>query len=93
MKLKLKKIPMKPFVKISSIIYVIAGFLLGLVVTIVSFIVPDEQGLAGVGPWSVVVFPFLNGVLGLLSSMFLAGMYNVLSPYIGAIEFEFEKEE
>ncbi len=92
MKIKLRKISTKSFILIFSSINVIAGFILGAVVTIGSLIVPSEPG-SGPGAWSILVFPILNGILGLAGALFLSGMYNVLAKYLGGIELEFETLE
>lgn len=92
MKLKLKKISIKPFIIIFSIINVIAGFLLGAVVTVVTILSPQEQD-SGVGVWAILLFPILNGILGSLASLLLTGMYNLLATKLGGIELEFEPLE
>jgi hypothetical protein len=90
MQLKLIKISMKSFILIFSTINVIAGFVLGAVVTLISLIAPDEQGAGAVGAWAILIFPILNGLLGLATGAFLTGMYNFLAPRFGGIELEFE---
>lgn len=89
MKMKLKKISMKSFVLIFSVINVVSGFILGLVVTVSSIAAPADQA-SGPGVWSVLVFPIVNGILGLLAGVFLTGMYNLLTKFLGGIELEFE---
>ena len=91
MKVKLNKVAVKPLVFIITGINVIMGFFLGLVVTIVSLVVPNEQDVAGLGPWSILVFPVLNGLLAFMTSMMLAGAYNALAPRLGGIVLEFEE--
>jgi hypothetical protein len=93
MQLRLKKISMKSFILIISTINVIAGFFLGAVVTIVALIAPDEQGPGSIGPWAILVFPILNGILGVATGAFLTGMYNFLAPRLGGIEMEFEDNQ
>ncbi len=90
--LKLKKISMASFVKIFATLNVLAGFILGTIVTLISLVVPDEQGPGGVGAWAILLFPVFNGLLGLLTGMFLTGMYNFLVKFFGGIELEFENE-
>ena len=90
MQLKLMKISTKSFVVIFSTINVIAGFALGAIVTVVSLIAPDEQGVGAMGPWAIVIFPILNGLLGLASGAFLTVLYNFIAKSFGGIELEFE---
>lgn len=90
MKLKLNKISMKSFIMIFSTINVVAGFFLGAVVTVVSLLAPDEQGFGGAGAWAILLFPILNGLLGVVTGVFLTGMYNFLSQFVGGLVVEFE---
>jgi hypothetical protein len=90
MQLKLKKISIKSFILIFSIINVIAGFILGAIVTVVSLIAPDEQGMGAFGAWAILLFPIVNGILGVATGAFLAGLYNFLAQRFGGIELEFE---
>lgn len=93
MKLKLNKVSVHSFVLIVTSINVIGGFLLGLVVTVVSLIVPNEEDIAGLGPWSILVFPIINGLLALMTTSFLAWLYNILAGRIGGLVLEFEDAE
>jgi hypothetical protein len=90
MHLKLMKISTKSFILIFSIINVVAGFILGAVVTVMSLIAPDEQGAGAVGPWAILIFPILNGILGVVTGAFLTGMYNFLAKRFGGVQLEFE---
>jgi hypothetical protein len=90
MQVKLMKIPTKSFIMIFSTINVIAGFILGAIVTLVSIVAPDEQSAGVMGQWAILIFPILNGILGLATGAFLTALYNFLAPKIGGIELEFE---
>jgi hypothetical protein len=92
MKLRLKKISTKSFILIFSTLNVITGVILGAVVTVGSILAPNDQN-SGVGVWAVLIFPILNGVLGLLGGVFLTQMYNLLARFMGGIELEFESIE
>ena len=93
MKLKLKKVSVKSFVLIFSTVNVIAGFILGALVTVVSIVTPPEQGSGEIGVWAILIFPILNGLLGLATGAFLTGIYNFLAQRLGGIEVEFEPFE
>lgn len=80
---------MKAFITIFSIINVLAGLILGAVVTVGSLLSPDEQG-AAFGVWAILLFPILNGILGLATGAFLTSVYNFLADKFGGIELEFE---
>ena len=92
MKLKLKKISTKSFILIFLTVNVFAGLILGAVVTMVSLIAPDEQG-AAIGAWGILIFPILNGILGVVTGVFFTGLYNFLASRLGGIELEFEAAE
>jgi len=92
MKLKLKKISTKSFIVIFSSINVIAGFLLGAIVTVVSLVAPEEQGSA-LGAWAILLFPILNGILGVVTGAIFTGLYNFLAQRFGGIELEFEASQ
>ena len=93
MKLKLKKISTKSFILIFATINVIAGFILGTIVTIVSVVSPTDQGAGEIGPWAIILFPILNGILALATGAFLSALYNFLTKFFGGIELEFEAVE
>lgn len=94
MQVKLKKISTKSFILIFSIINVTAGLILGTVVTIVSLAAPDEQGAGGgIGAWAILIFPILNGLLGIATGAFFTGLYNFLAQRFGGINLEFEAIE
>jgi ABC-type antimicrobial peptide transport system permease subunit len=87
---KLKRISIKPMVVLSTIIYAIAGFLLGLVMAIASVVAPPEEG-ANLGFWSILVFPLMNAVIGAFSSFMMCLMYNWIASAVGGLEFEAEE--
>jgi len=93
MKLKLQKISVKSFILIFSTINVIAGFILGSVVTVVSLIAPEEQGAGVFGVWAILIFPIINGLLGLATGAFFTGLYNFFAKRFGGIDLEFETSQ
>ena len=91
MPVKVRKIRAMPLATMLCCLHAIVGFILGLIVTIASSLSPtQEEGLMALGPWSMLVFPVLNGILGFLSGVFIAVCYNFLTPYCGGIEVEVE---
>jgi len=91
MNFKLLKISTKSFVIIFSIINVIAGVILGGIVTVVSLLNPDGQGGA-IGTWAVILFPVFNGLLGLVSGALLTALFNFIAPRFGGLQMEFEEK-
>lgn len=92
MKLKLMKISTKPFMLIFAVMNVIAGLVVGALISIVSLMSPSDQN-AAIGVWAVVVVPIMNGVFGLASGFFLTGLFNFLSKFLGGIEMEFNNAD
>ena len=70
MKLKVMKISTKSFILIFSIINVAAGFILGAIVTLVSLLSPEDEQNGAIGAWAILIFPLLNGILGVVTGMF-----------------------
>jgi membrane-anchored glycerophosphoryl diester phosphodiesterase (GDPDase) len=94
MKLKLKKISTKSFVLTFTVINVIAGVILGAIVSLVYLIAPPpDQNNGEMGVWAVLIFPILNGLLALSTGAFLSWIYNLLAQKFGGIELEFDKVE
>lgn len=89
MNLKLKKISIMPFTLIVTVIHVVAGFLLGFMVTVVSLLAPNE-GMPGFGGLSIIIFPVLNALLGCMTSLFVGTLYNFFAGMFGGLVFEFE---
>ena len=91
MKLKLKKIGLWSFVRIFSALQVVTGFFLGIGIAIASFLNPGDPSF-GPGAWSILLFPVLNGLLGLAVAALLAVLYNLFAQWFGPMELEFEQE-
>lgn len=90
MKLKLTRIAPKSFIKIFTVINIIGGFILGAVVSVVSLLPTDDQNAGAMGPWAILLFPILNGILGAITGAFFTGIYNYLAARFGGIELEFQ---
>lgn len=90
---KLKKISTKPMVIFSTIVYMIAGLLLGIIFAISSVVAPAEQEAANLGFWSILVFPLINAIIGAFSSWMMCLMYNLLAGQLGGLEFEVEETQ
>ena len=87
--LKLKKISIIPLAKIFCVLQAMIGVILGIIVAIGSMTGQEDEGLWSLGPWSLLIFPIVNAVLGFLTGAFFAWGYNLLAQWLGGIEFEF----
>jgi predicted DNA repair protein MutK len=92
MELKLMKISTKSFILIFSTINVIAGFIVGAIVTMMSLLTPDEQNSATLGVWAILIFPFANGLLGFVTGALLTTFFNFFAKRFGGLKLEFEGE-
>ena len=89
--MKIKRIGVKSLAKISAALNAFGGFVFGLILTTVSIFAggTDSFGLLfGIG--SVVAFPVIYGLLGLVMGALGAVVYNTVSGIVGGIEFETE---
>lgn len=88
MKLKLKKINA----------YKLAGFF-ALLYAMLSVIIVIPMGLFSTvfgQPfmwWMIIVLPIVYGIAGLIGGLIMGGLYNLISKWIGGLEFEFEELE
>ena len=90
---KVKKISVLPFAKMFCALYTVIGLIIGIILSIVSLATDDEQLTMGLGLWAILVFPFINMVMGIAIGSFIAWCYNLMSIVFGGIELEFETEE
>lgn len=93
MQIKVNKISLKPVVMMSGIFSVCSGFILGVLVTVFSSAIPPEEGMPNIGPWAILLFPIFNGIVGVLSGMFLVWGYNLMARLSGGIVLECESND
>jgi hypothetical protein len=98
----IKKVGPMSLAKILGIIYAVIGFIAGLFFS--SFVlmgtalgtvledspVPMVGVIFGIG--SIVAFPVLYGILGFVGGIIVAGIYNIVSNWVGGIEVELEEK-
>jgi hypothetical protein len=89
----LKTISVLPVAKIFCVMHAVIGLILGLIVTLGSLTGQEYNGVLSIGPWSILVFPIANSILGFLTGLFIAGGYNLISKWVGSIEIEIEQKE
>lgn len=83
------------FAKISGVLYALMGFILGCIFSLVSMVggamMPRENGgmmgmIFGVG--AIVALPIFYGILGFVTSLIGAVLYNLVAGWVGGIEIE-----
>ena len=94
----IQRIQPMPLAKISGVLYAVLGLVAGVFFSLVSLAIPAVQPhdhqlpgwslLFGVG--AIVLLPLVYGVIGFVSGLIGASLYNGLSKYVGGIVVEVE---
>ena len=96
MQVKINKIDLWSTSKVFACLQACVGLVTGIFFTISYAIDPESVatsagGIASAfGIWSFIVLPVLNGLLGLLSGVLVAGIYNFGSQILGGIKIDIE---
>lgn len=89
----IKRIDAKSTAKLFGFMYVIFGFIIGVITSLISLIAtpksPDVPGLK-FGVLSFIILPVIYGALGWISGRIVAWFYNLLAKKIGGIKVEVE---
>jgi len=80
--------------KIAGVLYAIIGVLIGAFVSLISaagaFIGSAENSPFPrfLGAAAIIVFPIFYGVMGFVTTLIAAWLYNVLAGWVGGVELE-----
>ncbi|MDK2907911.1 MAG: hypothetical protein PWQ87_369 [Candidatus Woesearchaeota archaeon] len=88
---KLNKIGVLSVAKVNAVIGAILGLIWGIfaAITGTSFAVLGGLGfMAGLGLWSIIVFPIIYALIGFIGGVIGAFLYNLVAGWIGGIEIE-----
>lgn len=88
---KLQSISILTLAKIFAALHAMIGLVLAVIITIGSVTTGQEDGVWSLGPWSLLVFPVVNSILGFVTGSIIAWGYNLFSQKFGGIEFEIEQ--
>lgn len=91
-----RRIGVMSLAKIMTVIYaaigLIAGVLVALLSTLLGSVLP--QGASGMGMGfgfgSIILFPFLYGVLGFIGGVISAWLYNLVAGTLGGVELDLQ---
>lgn len=91
----LKKIGVLSLGKISGVLYGIMGLMAGAMITLMSLLMGSTMGAAGLGAvlfgvGAIIALPIFYGVVGFISGIIAALIFNVATGYIGGLEIEVE---
>ena len=82
--------------KILGLLYALMGLIFGTIVSLISLIggVLFLKGAASVsaifGIGAIIYFPIMYGIMGFISGVIMAFLYNLIAGWIGGIEVETE---
>jgi hypothetical protein len=98
--MEIKRVEPLSCAKIAGILYAFVGIFIGAIFSLVSVMGSGFGGGMGegtggmaavgavIGIAAIVVFPICYGVLGFLSALIGAGLYNVLAGVVGGIRID-----
>lgn len=99
--MKLRRIGAISLAKICGILYGAIGLIIGLMVSfavILGVVVGSRlensiEPLAGtfIGLAAIFLFPIFYGIIGFITGLFSAGIYNLATRFVGGLELEFEE--
>ena len=89
--IKVRRIVVIPFSLMLCSLHALLGIFFGVIITIGSLTTGEDQGFWSLGPWALVVIPFLNAIFGFLMGLLITGCYNFLSGWMGKVELEVEE--
>ncbi len=86
---EIKKIDVMSLAKVQAII----GGILGLILGIFTLIAPTIQGqeqLKELGPSVIIIAPILYAIVGFVSGLVIAFLYNLVRKWVGGIKIDIE---
>ncbi len=94
---ELRKFGILSVAKMNAVLSAFMGFLIGIFYAILGTFIQTNgaQFIPGVptfllGFGLVIVMPILYGILGFISGLILAALYNFFAPSVGGIEMKFK---
>lgn len=91
----LKKIGVLSLAKLSAIVSAIMGLIMGTIYACLAPFINSAEGmtesLIQFGWWTIIVFPILYGIMGFVGGIIGAGLYNLVSKWVGGIKLELVK--
>lgn len=98
--MKLRKLGVMSVAKIYAVLGAIGGFIVGLIVSIMSLAfgsvisaVGGTAAMSGIfmgGVFAVIVMPIAYAIFGFIGGAIGAFLYNVVAGWVGGIEMKFE---
>lgn len=97
---ELRKLGVLSVAKINAVLSAFMGFIIGIFYAVLGAVM-DAAGaplVQGISPilvsfGLVLVMPIIYGILGFISGLILAALYNLFASLFGGIEMKFKKVE
>lgn len=91
----LKKIDPMSYAKISGVMGAVIGLIMGLTFSslsgFLSIFGAEAAGMmGGLGLLSIMVFPILYAIMGFISGLIGAFIYNIVAGYVGGVKVDLE---
>ena len=94
-----KRLAPLSFAKVAGVLYVLIGFLFGGLISMISILGAglaadgDEGQFLGMlfGAGAVIVLPLFYGVLGFVTTLIGAVLYNAIAAVVGGVEIEVQQ--
>ena len=93
----IKKVGALSLAKLETVVMAIFGLIVGIFYAVFSSLLNSTSteystGISlTLGWWGIIVFPIFYGVLGFVTGIIGAWLYNLVSRWVGGIELEFKK--
>jgi len=93
-----RRIGVLSLAKITGVLYALLGLIIGACFSLISMIgtafAPKEAGMGGMGIMfgvgAIIVLPIFYGLIGFISSLIGAAIYNGLAGWLGGVELELQ---
>jgi hypothetical protein len=89
-RLIIKRIGVLSFANLLGALYAVIGLIAGGFISLAALIARPENMPVGLGMASVIMFPLVYGLGGLIGGFLVAALYNLISPLVGGIELDVE---
>jgi hypothetical protein len=92
----LKQINALSLAKIYGALMAFTGLIFGVFLAIINLSLPQatQQMMfySFFGFWGIIILPIFYGIMGFIAGLLTAGVYNLVSKYVGGLEVELEKK-
>jgi hypothetical protein len=99
---KIKKVGVLSLAKVQGLLGAIMGLIVGILFGLMFGLMGLTAGSgeeaafgllfgAGFGILGLIMFPIIYGVLGFISGLILASLYNIVASWVGGLEIELEE--